>query len=216
MKPKEAPFSRLAFTRVELLVVLGALALLAVVALPVLAANVPRGSRVECLNNLRRIGQAFHIWANEHNDLFPWKVSPSQGGAMAGSLVDYFRAASNQLVTPRILVCPSDGARSRASDFADLSERYNLSYFAGLNANLSLNSSWLSGDRNFRDYSGISPLTLTPTNHYGWDLSIHVASGNVLFSDGNVAEISNRQVSNAVFKAVAQGIDGYIRVVRPQ
>src|SRR6266498_4784980 len=63
------------FTRVELVAVLAALALLVVVALPALATSGSRSKSVICANNLSRIGQAFTMWASEHGDHFPWEVS---------------------------------------------------------------------------------------------------------------------------------------------
>src|SRR5712692_810063 len=60
-----------AFTRLELAAILSAVALLALVALPVLANTKPRADRVTCMNNLRQVGRAELVWANDHNEILP-------------------------------------------------------------------------------------------------------------------------------------------------
>ena len=67
MKPDRSA-SRRGFTRLELVMVLATLALLAGIVVPVLASSKIRGEQAMCFNNLRRIGQAFHLWANDHED----------------------------------------------------------------------------------------------------------------------------------------------------
>jgi hypothetical protein len=101
-----------AFSRIELCATIAALFLLAAVALPVLAQPFSRSQRLQCLNNLRQIGQAFQVWGNDHGDDFPFFVSPSQGGVQgtpeASRAYYQLAALSNQLSSPRILACPSD------------------------------------------------------------------------------------------------------------
>jgi hypothetical protein len=54
-----------------------------------------QAERVQCINNLKQIGLAFRIWGGDNGDKYPT------------SLV----VMSNELTTPRILVCPSDKER---------------------------------------------------------------------------------------------------------
>src|SRR5215212_4793809 len=107
------------FTRIEALVMLAAVLILTCVALPVLAHTKPRSHRVACLNNLRQIGVGWRTWANDHGDRFPWlAIAPADGGSTGGPLEAwyYFGLASNELATPKILVCPSDPLKRAASD----------------------------------------------------------------------------------------------------
>jgi len=60
-----------ALTRLELLAVLGALALLAGVALPVLARGKPRSDVALCANNLRQLGVAALMHSMEEGGVFP-------------------------------------------------------------------------------------------------------------------------------------------------
>ena len=59
------------FTLVELLTVVGIVALLAVILLPVLGKARDRSRAAVCLNQVRQIGQALHEYANDNRDLLP-------------------------------------------------------------------------------------------------------------------------------------------------
>ncbi len=63
--------SRAGFTLLELLVTISIIAILAALLLPVLNRAKERARRVECQNNLRQIGLAMFMYANENRDLLP-------------------------------------------------------------------------------------------------------------------------------------------------
>ena len=58
-----------AFTRLELVACLGAIALFGAVILPTLATSASRGDRVVCFSNLRQIGVAYGHQTDDGNDL---------------------------------------------------------------------------------------------------------------------------------------------------
>src|SRR5687767_9464702 len=79
-----------AFTLVELLVVIGIIAVLVGVLLPVLARVAERGRDLKCQANLRSIMQAVHGYAAENRGSMPWgsvyhHAHPTEWGPEPGS-----------------------------------------------------------------------------------------------------------------------------------
>lgn len=127
MRPPErkhpaAPAS--AFTLIELLVVTAIIAVLASLLLPTLASAKDRGKRSACLSNLRQIGIAVHLYADEHEGRIPYGptappfTSPADFYPSTGSPTSLLSLRSgapaglglllrNHLAeTPKVLFCP--------------------------------------------------------------------------------------------------------------
>lgn len=60
-----------AFTLVELLVVIGVIAILAGLLLPALARARQLGQRIACVSNLKQLGLAFQVYRDSNNERFP-------------------------------------------------------------------------------------------------------------------------------------------------
>jgi prepilin-type N-terminal cleavage/methylation domain-containing protein/prepilin-type processing-associated H-X9-DG protein len=74
-----------AFTLIELLVVIAIIAILAAILLPVLSMAQERGRRIYCLNNLKELGLAWVMYANDYNDkIMP---NPAETAAVSGTSV---------------------------------------------------------------------------------------------------------------------------------
>src|SRR5690349_16793977 len=162
--------SEQAFTRLELVIVLITLALLAGIALPVLAGNKARSEQALCFSNLRQIGHAFHLWASDHADRNPWLTPTQEGGTYGTSFPlknnAWFQMSwiSNELITPKILVCPSDvgvgASRRMATNFVRTNSSGGftalgfrdraLSYIISLHSIYDAPRSILSGDRHLK------------------------------------------------------------------
>ena len=73
------PPRRKAFTLVELLVVIGIIALLISILLPALSKARQQGNWAVCLSNLKQIGNALTMYANENKGYLPRPASGANG-----------------------------------------------------------------------------------------------------------------------------------------
>ena len=187
-----------ALTLVEVLVVIGIIALLAAILLPALAAARKKSSKIGCVNDLKQIALAVRIWSGDNEDKYPTEVSVTNGGAMesaaAGDAVSVFQVMSNELSTPKVLCCPNDAEHSWATNFGPGLTAKNISYFVGLDAHINSPQLFLAGDNNFQ-VGGIHVKSGILEIFYGtlvqWTSARHKSAGNICLGDGSVQRVSH-------------------------
>ena len=102
------------FTLVELLVVIGIIALLLAILMPALWRAKESARRIECLNDLRQLGTALMFYTQENRGRFPgaWDWHPRLNGTTwEGPLLRYHGVSNAQV--PKLYTCPSDDPETR-------------------------------------------------------------------------------------------------------
>ena len=106
------------FTLVELLVVIGIIALLISILLPSLAKAREAANRIKCASNQRSVGQAILMFANDNKGRIPASQMTKFNGPYWGewmALSDYLALVDRYGASPRLFECPSRG-RGNAGD----------------------------------------------------------------------------------------------------
>jgi prepilin-type N-terminal cleavage/methylation domain-containing protein/prepilin-type processing-associated H-X9-DG protein len=99
-----------AFTLVELLVVIAVLGILASLLLPALSRAKEAGRSAKCISNLRQVGLATRLWAEDHENKMPvMRDAPVPPNPPAGPEPSPDVVLSNYVSgVMRIFECPSD------------------------------------------------------------------------------------------------------------
>ena len=219
-----------AFTWIEMMVVIVCVVLLGgLIIVPLIAKPKMRVTPIDCVNNLKNIGLAWRIYATDNNGLYPWQAAatnrsafvptnyatvPGAGLGPAQGVAVTFAFSSNELSTPKLLLCPSDTTRFRlkTNSFAFLMDPAQtpvrdraISYFIGTSASEEEPQSILGGDRNLAGGPFSTDPNTPPSrvalripyatatnvaamNSAVWTQDIHRGAGNLLLGDGSVRQ----------------------------
>jgi prepilin-type N-terminal cleavage/methylation domain-containing protein len=235
---RKLALARKGFTLIELLVVIAIIAILAGLLLPALARAKAKAKRIECVNAERQIAIALHTWATDHEGRFPWEVPIAEDGIAAiaassqgpvaalapnaGSLVaqattalwiDGFRACSNELVSPKILVDPTDKEKEKVDKW-EYASGDSASYFYSVVARQAKPMSILLGDGNIEGGGG--GLNPSWNSYLGSSIDVsfnnklhsmgNTGVGNTALADGSVHQVSNAGIKEDIIIEIASGI----------
>ncbi|HJN16812.1 MAG TPA: DUF1559 domain-containing protein [Armatimonadota bacterium] len=116
------------FTLIEVLVVIAIIAVLAAILFPVFSRARESGRKATCISNIRQIGMAFLMYADDYDEGFPntgepmlwmgrlwrWPVQPYL--ANAGKQATPGNPFTSVGFTPLVLLCPSDNVAEGSWD----------------------------------------------------------------------------------------------------
>jgi prepilin-type N-terminal cleavage/methylation domain-containing protein/prepilin-type processing-associated H-X9-DG protein len=208
---------RKGFTLIELLVVIAIIAILAAILYPVLLSAKEQGRRSVCTQNLREVGMAFSMYAQDWAGVLPpFSLTDSWGpsgvtGLWTQLIKPYAAARRGAHVGIDYLVCPS--RRTRAGIYAyAVNYPFIIGYpgFYGQKGSARLDKiprnvwvvadgwivcyhpGWWAFDAD-RDHDGLlDTMGATGIIYNGWGGNIHAGGSNCLFSDTHVRWISLR------------------------
>lgn len=142
--------------------------------------------RISCRNQFKSVSLAMRMFSNDHKDQFPWQITGDALGAATSTVSHFFALASNEVCTPKILVCPADN-RIRVASFERFGDS-NLSYFVGIDARESNSTAIMLGDRNVAGglSSGSQIRSFDGASTVDWTDELHRGSGNIAMADGSV------------------------------
>jgi hypothetical protein len=141
-----------------------------------------------------------------------------------------FKTISNELSSPKVLACSSDGAAQKETRWDNLNgggSGSDISYFLGLTADENRPQSILSGDRNLVKGTALGTGSSYVNNgglvfdnsQANWGNNIHQNAGNLGLADGSAMQAStndlSRQIQSDLNTAAESGAAAQIVVKGP-
>jgi prepilin-type N-terminal cleavage/methylation domain-containing protein/prepilin-type processing-associated H-X9-DG protein len=116
---------RSAFTLIELLVVIAIIAILAAILFPVFAQAREKARQTSCTSNLKQLGTAMMMYAQDYDESYPSNWYP-QNGHWANVVLPYL-GQGNQLYTGGVMICPSAAYKNWSYSMSQALNSWNSS-----------------------------------------------------------------------------------------
>jgi prepilin-type processing-associated H-X9-DG protein len=204
------------FNFIEVVAILGVIWVGVFLLLPVLRPARAHGNPITCVNNLKQAALATIIWSHDNEGGFPWQVSTTRTDLLSNAsgtldwisspeVFRHFRILSNELVTPKVLICPTDKQRFIHDDTATVTNN-NLSYFVNVAAQITNTpSAVLFGDRSITGglLSNGFMRSYSSAREMRWTEDVHQSIGNIAFVDGSARQMSNGRLDDVASEVTA-------------
>ena len=200
------------FTLIELLVVIAIISILASILFPAFAQAREAARKTSCISNVRQLGLAFSMYANDHDGLYPEHDrrirddTYGRGGVVvadwsAPGLTNWARSIYPYVNNHQIYVCASNKGWVPGSDITRRPISYLMNGFAaGRSQDGALNSSGTCLLYDFRflsDAARINPAPGWMAWYWGW--TAHDPRYVVLFQDNHAKTVHETQFGNEIW-----------------
>lgn len=186
------------FTLIELLVVIAIIAILAALLLPVLSRAIERGNRANCMNNLRQLGTAMQMYAQDNQEDFPY---------YEGNVRRSFALMTPRYVeTGRLFTCASDQQTAPLASFGMTMDpealdgaKVSYAYAPGMMVNPDIPTNFaLSSDRTSSSGGSFPSRPVSLSNVSLEHLNHGRAGLNVLLIRGEVKWVANADLESEI------------------
>jgi prepilin-type processing-associated H-X9-DG protein/prepilin-type N-terminal cleavage/methylation domain-containing protein len=183
-----------AFTLVELLVVMGIIAILVTISFGAITSMIKAGQAGKCAGNMRQIGIAFQGYLGDNNNVMPQRVYAADNNLGYFNLLAPYSGGSTNDKSSTIFVCPSHSTCSFPAEPSYGMNWYydNTSVLAVTELSTTIMAAESAGvvgqGSNRADENSLDPGELDTTRHNG--------VSNYLFFDGHVEKLAYAATTN--------------------
>ncbi len=211
---------RRGFTLIELLVVIAIIAILAAILFPVFARAREKARQTSCLSNLKQIGLALQMYAQDYDDTLPRSAMYTEPSAVLpeGGPDYWFEQIYPYVNNAQIFACPSESFNGISSGGVEVTHEdwpsgvnytYNLRAHELALGEVNNPAAFLVAVDGTNNYFRLRRHDEADTTNYLWDLERHNGGWNAAFADGHAKWSNLTWTENSLGPADGDGIVGH-------